>query len=111
MDKDVSYHAFQILYWCGLREGEMLALTPADFNFEKQTLSVTKSYQRIHGKDVITTPKTPKSVRVVQMPAFLSEQMKSYINRLYGAEPDSRIFPITKSYLYHEMVRAVRQPA
>ena len=27
-DKDVSYHAFEILYWCGLRLGELLALTP-----------------------------------------------------------------------------------
>ena len=34
MDKPVSYYAFEILYWCGLRMGELLALTPADFNFE-----------------------------------------------------------------------------
>lgn len=109
MDKDVSFHAFQILYWCGLREGELLALTPADFNFEKQTLSVTKSYQRLHGKDMITTPKTPKSIRVVQMPAFLADQIQSYINRLYGAKSDSRIFPVTKYYLYHEMVRGCKE--
>ena len=31
--------AFGILFWCGLREGEMLALTPADFNFEKKSLA------------------------------------------------------------------------
>ena len=36
MDKPVSYYAFEILYWCGLRMGELLALTPADFNFEKK---------------------------------------------------------------------------
>lgn len=105
MDKDISYHAFQMLYWCGLREGEMLALTPADFNFEKQTVSITKSYQRLNKQDLITTPKTAKSIRVVQMPAFLAEEMKSYISRLYGAKPDSRIFPVTKCYLYHEMIR------
>lgn len=33
MDKPLSYYAFEMLYWCGLREGELLALTPKDFNF------------------------------------------------------------------------------
>ena len=28
MDKPVSYYAFEMLYWCGIREGELLALTP-----------------------------------------------------------------------------------
>ncbi len=32
-DKPISYYAFQILYWCGIREGELLALTPADIDF------------------------------------------------------------------------------
>ena len=45
MDKPVSYYAFEILYWCGLRMGELLALTPADFNFETHTLRINKSYQ------------------------------------------------------------------
>ena len=58
MDKPVSFYAFEMLYWCGIREGELLALTPADFDFEKQTVSITKSYQRIKGQDVITEPKT-----------------------------------------------------
>lgn len=31
MDKDISYIAFEILYWCGIRLGELLALTPSDF--------------------------------------------------------------------------------
>ena len=35
MDKPISYYAFEMLYWCGIREGELLALTPADFNFER----------------------------------------------------------------------------
>lgn len=28
MDRPISYYAFEILYWCGIREGELLALTP-----------------------------------------------------------------------------------
>lgn len=109
MDKDISYHAFQMLYWCGIREGELLALTPADFDFDKKTVSITKSYQRIGRQDIITIPKTPKSVRVIQLPDFLSEEMKDYISRLYSVEPDTRIFPVTKSYLYHEMKRGCQE--
>ena len=105
MDKPVSYYAFQMLYWCGIREGELLALTPADFDFERKTLTINKSYQRIHQEDIITTPKTKKSNRVISMPQFLCDEMQDYIGQLYGVEPDTRIFPISKNYLYREMER------
>ena len=105
MDKPLSFYAFEVLYWCGVRMGEMLALTPADFDFEKNTLSITKSYQRLNGRDVITDPKTPKSKRVIQIPEFLSEEIKEYIKSLYGCSSTDRLFPVTKSYLHHEMTR------
>jgi integrase len=105
MDKPVSYYAFEVLYWCGLRLGELLALTPADFDFDKETVAVSKSYQRLHGKDVITAPKTAKSNRTVKMPKFLCEEMQDYLKMIYGVQPEDRIFTITKSYLHHEMDR------
>ena len=40
-----SFYAFEMLYWCGIREGELLALTAADFDFEKETVRINKSYQ------------------------------------------------------------------
>ena len=49
MDKPRSYYAFEMLYWCGIWEGELLALTPADFDFEKKTVRINKSYQRRGG--------------------------------------------------------------
>ena len=103
MDKPMLYYAFEILYWCGIREGELLALTPADFDFEKKTLRINKSYQRLQGKDVITTPKTKKSNRVIQMPDFLCDEMQDYFKQLYGLEPDSRIFPLSKYALKRGM--------
>ena len=78
MDKPVSFYAFEVLYWCGIREGELLALTPSDFDFDKGTLRINKSYQRLHGEDVITTPKTKKSNRTIKMPDFLCEEMQDY---------------------------------
>ena len=108
MDKPLSFYAFEMLYWCGIRVGELLALTPADFNFEKGTVSISKSYQRIKGRDVITTPKTEKSNRIIIMPQFLIEEMQDYINRLYKIDPKDRIFEVTKSYLGHEMDRGAK---
>jgi integrase len=105
MDKPVSFYAFEILYWCGIREGELLALTPADFDFERSTVSITKSYQRLKGRDVITPPKTPKSNRLIKMPQFLCEEIRDFLKTLYGIETDDRIFTVTKSYLHHEMDR------
>ena len=108
MDKPVSFYAFEILYWCGLRLGEMLALTAADFDFVKNTVRINKSYQRIGCEDVVTDPKTAKSIRTVQMPDFLADEMKDYIKSLYGISNNERIFPISKNYLHHEMDRGCK---
>ena len=98
----------EMLYWCGIREGELLALTAADFDFEKETVRINKSYQRLHGEDVITTPKTKKSNRIIKMPKFLCEEMREYLQMLYGLKKEDRIFTVTKSYLYHEMDRGAK---
>ena len=108
MDKPVSFYAFEMLYWCGIREGELLALTAADFNFDKETVTINKSYQRLHGEDVITTPKTKKSNRTIKMPHFLCEEMQEYLGMLYGLKKKDRIFTVTKSYLHHEMDRGAK---
>ena len=96
MDKPVSFYAFEMLYWCGIREGELLALTPADFDFENETVRINKSYQRLHGEDVITAPKTKKSIRTIKMPTFLVEEMQEYLKMLYGLKKKDRIFTVTK---------------
>ena len=109
MDKPLSFYAFEMLYWCGIREGELLALTPADFDFEKCTVSITKSYQRLNGQDLITTPKTEKSNRIIKMPQFLADEMQDYLKQLYGIEPNDRMFTVTKSYLHREMNRGAKE--
>ena len=42
-DKPISYYAFEVLYWCGIREGELLALTKCDFDFQKHSLIIGAS--------------------------------------------------------------------
>lgn len=108
MDKPVSYYAFQMLYWTGIREGELLALTPADFDFERGTVKISKTYQRLKGQDVITSPKTKKSNRTIQMSDFLCQEMQEFFKMQYGLKKKDRIFTVTKSYLHHEMDRGAK---
>lgn len=109
MEKPLSYYAFEMLYWTGIREGELLALTPDDFDFEKRTVTINKSFQHLNGRDIITSPKTEKSNRTIQLPKFLCDEMQDYLKMLYDVGLDDRMFPVTKSYLHREMERGSKQ--
>ena len=52
----------------GLRRGELLALRWGDLDVQNRTLSINKSVARQDGKLVISTPKTPNSIRTVLLP-------------------------------------------
>ncbi len=108
MDKRQSYMCFMILYWTGMRLGELLALTSADIDLDKHTISITKSYQRLGKKDVVTPPKTPKSKRLITIPEFLVADIKDYMDSLYEVQEDDRLFPVTKYFLEHEMQRGIK---
>lgn len=104
-DNRDSFYAFEILYWCGLRIGELLALTGADFNFKNNTLTINKSYQRLERKDYITAPKTEKSNRVITLPAELAENLQRYLKRKRRIDSSRRIFTMSKNFLHTEMSR------
>jgi integrase len=106
-DKPMSYMAFQILYWTGMRIGELLALTFTDIDFENRKIIISKTYTRLEGEDMITTPKTPKSNRKVSIPKFLAEELQEYTDKLYGVMANERIFHCTSSYMNSEMKRGV----
>ena len=91
MDKRQSYMCFMILYWTGMRLGELLALISADIDLDKHTISITKSYQRLGKKDVVTPPKTPKSKRLITIPEFLVADIKDYMDSLYEVQEDDRL--------------------
>ena len=108
-DKSLSYICFEVLYWTGMREGELLALSPADIDLDNKTISINRTYQRIEGKDVFTSPKTRKSKRKIPIPDFLCQELSDYIQSRYMLDADERLFPITKSYLSHEMIRGCKK--
>ncbi|MCD7778151.1 MAG: site-specific integrase [Clostridiales bacterium] len=104
-DKPYSYYAFQILFHCGLRVGELLALTREDFDLEKKVLHITKNFQHTNGVDYITTPKTPQSVRDVFLPNFLVKDLGNFFSTIYGLKPTDRLFNFSKAFLHKELSR------
>jgi len=86
-----------------------MALTEKDFNFAAKTVSITKTFQRIKGKDIITDPKTPKSRRIVKMPDFLCEEIQDYFQMCYKLRATDRAFPVTKSLLYNNIVSGAKR--
>lgn len=99
MEEPMAYYCFQMLYWTGIREGELLALTEEDFDFENGTVSVSKTYHCFHGKDVVTTPKTKKSVRVVGLTERLTCEMQGYLRLCYDRRAGDRMFPVQPYFL------------
>lgn len=85
--------AFHLLFFTGIRVGELLALTANDFDYTNKILTINKSYQRLRGKDVINRPKTDTSIRDITIPQFILDMLDTYLETLYDYQPDDRIFP------------------
>ena len=107
-DKIASRTMYELLFWTGIRIGELLALTLNDFDFTAQTVSINKNYARHEGQDLIMEPKTPKAKRTITIPSFLCDLVKEYVTHLYDYQPHERLFTNTKSYLHHEMLRGCK---
>lgn len=70
---------FEILYYCGLRRGEIRGLTWKDINFKNKTLSVNKQITDQCGtvKDIhFSSPKTKSSIRTIPLTKVLLDDLK-----------------------------------
>lgn len=104
-----DYIIFEILFWTGCREGELLALTPKDFDFRNNLLYITKTYNRINGEDIISTPKTETSVRTIIIPDFLNKEIKEFVDAHYGIPDTERLFPIVPRTLQKRMEKLIEK--
>ena len=103
-DKPTAYYCFQILFWTGIREGELLGLTKGDFDKRRRTLNIDKTWHSTDG-GYLGKPKTDESYRKVVLPQFLADEIDDYIQSIYGIEDKDRLFQVSKSFLHHEMER------
>ena len=103
MDYPTAYYCFEVLYWCGLRLGELLALTAEDVDLANKTISITKTFHSIGGKQFVTEPKTPKSNRVITVPDFLAEEIQLYLAEHPEIGNRDRLFPVSTGFLHRMM--------
>lgn len=72
-----------LLYYCGLRRGEALALGRGDIDLKRNILTVNHSLAFIDYKGVLKDPKTKTSCRAIPIPAELHNQLEAYDYDLY----------------------------
>lgn len=102
-EKPLPQIIFQLLFWTGIRSGELLALFPENFDFDRKLLHITRNYCRFQKQDLFLTPKTAGSIRSVSLPDFLCETIQSYILSIPAHRSGERLFPVTKYYLTTEL--------
>ncbi len=104
-----AYTALLVLFYSGMRTGELLALTLADLDFTACTININKAIRHIAGKgDTITPPKTENSIRTIIIPGSVMQQLQDYCNRIYGLSPSDRIFPFTRKLIRGNMERGAK---
>ena len=84
-------------------------MTPADIDLEKKTLTVSKNYQVVGNKEMITSPKTPKSNRVIPIPDKLCECLDLYMGLCCGLKSSDRLFPYRKEFLYRALNKGCKK--
>lgn len=81
---------YELLFYSGMRIGELRALTLSDIDFDKNTIRINKTLPR--GADETTTPKTLNSFRSVSMPAPIMADLKEYTGHIYDLTRHNRLF-------------------
>ena len=81
IDKPDYKVPFDLLFWSGMRIGELLALKAEDFDFDNNTISITKTYNT--GLKMILSPKTASGNRVISMPEAIMEETKEDFASMY----------------------------
>lgn len=70
---------FMILYLCGLRKGEAMALKIKDVDLNRSTININENWDYVN--KLTTTPKTENSIRTVYIVKELKENIKLLIDK------------------------------
>lgn len=98
---------YNLLFWSGMRIGELEALTPADFDFGCNTISISKSYNP--ALKLTTAPKTTSAIRTISMPVAVMRLVQEYFDGLLEMPPYP--FQVNRRETYRSRLAAYARKA
>lgn len=88
VDTSTLIAAFDVLFYAGLRIGELMGLTLDSIDFNQKTLTVNKQYQ----DKKFSEPKTKESYRTLPVCNIVYDDLRKLVDRLVDHNPNQRLF-------------------
>lgn len=107
-DKENKFF-YIILFWTGMRKGELLALTYEDVDFENKTIMINKNFQIVKKEKLITDPKTPRGRRVIAVNDIVLNCIKELWSTSYKPNKTDKIFYLSKDSLKRQLDTACKK--
>lgn len=107
-DKENKFF-YIILFWTGMRKGELLALTYEDVDFENKTIMINKNFQIVKREKLITDPKTPRGRRVIAVNDIVLNCIKELWSTSYKPNKTDKIFYLSKDSLKRQLDTACKK--
>lgn len=102
LEKKEQILAFRILFFSGIRYGELLGLTVSDIH--DTYIDINKAFD--YRSKVFCKTKNSQSVRKIEMPKFIMDEIREFINTLYNPPKNFRLFQhSTNTWLQSQMKR------
>lgn len=108
-DLDDKKRAFiTILYYCGLRRGEALALTKKDFNWKSKTVSISKVIVFDGNNPILKPyPKSDNGIRLVPLPEASISILRPYVTNCKGYLFKGQNTPLMTETAYKRMWQSI----
>ena len=97
-----------ILYYCGLRRGEALALTKKDFNWKSKTVSISKVIVFDGNNPILKPyPKSDNGIRLVPLPEASISILRPYVTNCKGYLFKGQNTPLMTETAYKRMWQSI----
>lgn len=106
-DNPISTLQINMLYWTGMRIGELLALKISDIDLKEMKIRVKKTYYERSRTTSYGKPKTKTSYRYIDIPEFLRDDIQDYLNHLYGPRGNDRLFECSAKHIRNQFGKAI----
>ena len=121
-EKPQYFYFWELLYWTGMRSGEAKSICLKDILWDKKVIRVYKTLSNANLptpsvkpskkeakklQEGETDPKADSSYRDIHLPQILVDELKEYVDSLYGLTPNDYLFNLSKSGSHRELDRCI----